>query len=166
MAGNNPNISVLDSSATVGIILHQSPLLDQDYWYEETLYRQRVVSLPDRPGSIQTLTEEEDRSILLSNILYSEIMIDSFVSEGKVRLLDPELPIRCYLNPETMVFELFGEGLYEDIFVYGETIVEARDILENEILSLFWEEYVIGRGAKLSPKARRIKADLGKRLQA
>ena len=163
---DNPNISVLDSSATVGIILHQTPLVDQDYWYEEVLYRQRLVSLPSRLGRIQTLTEEDDRSILLSNIIYSEIKIESFVSEGKVHLLDPELSIRCCLNPETMMFELFGEGLYGDIFVYGDTIVEARDILENEIFPLFWDKYVIEKDAKLSPKARRIKTDLEKRVQA
>ena len=63
------------------------------------------------------------------------------------------------------MFERNGTPPYEDILVYGETIKEAWDVLDKEILPILWEEYVNGDDIKMSHKAKAIKFDLEARVE-
>ncbi len=91
---------------------------------------------------------------------YQEISVTSFVSgDGRKRLLDP-LIFLWTLNPETRLYEIKGNGPYQDILVYGDSMTHVIAILEQEILPCLWEDYANEDDERLSCRARQLKVDL------
>ena len=57
-------------------------------------------------------------------------------------------------------FEICGRGIYDDIFAYGETLVEALEMLTEAILPTFWEECLDFNATDRTSKLARIALDL------
>lgn len=93
-----------------------------------------------------------------------EIAVSLFFVNWEQYLLDPELKFCWTIDRESNFTEITGTGAYEDILIYGKNLLEAREILENEILPVLWEVYVNEDDSKLTQKAQTIKNDLMSRF--
>ncbi len=92
--------------------------------------------------------------------LYREMTVTSFVSGGSRKQLLNPLIFLWTLNPETRLYEIKGDGPYQDILVYGDSMTQAIAILEQEILPCLWEDYANEDDERLSRRARQLKVDL------
>ena len=95
-----------------------------------------------------------------------ELSIGQFgPSNGRLRL-NPPLEVTCNLDEETGLYELEGPPPYDGVILYGETVREAIDILEKDVLTMFWEDCQNAESLKLSPGMLEIVADLHQRVVA
>lgn len=96
---------------------------------------------------------------------YYKLPVDSFIWEEQKHSVSPQLLFKYRLDEETGLYEIVGESPYEDLFVYGEKINDAIDILRKEILPILWEDSLNQDKAKLSEKAKSMAADLERRVE-
>ena len=118
----------------------------------------------------QTRTEWRRVEYLISEYRanrYDEtVEIGGFQIEEHNYNINPPLRFLCEFDRESGLFQVYGVGLYEDILAYGETVDDARDMLENEIVPFLWKECVREDELMLSQRVMLIKADLGGRIEA
>ena len=96
--------------------------------------------------------------------LYREMKVSSFMSgNDRKELLDPLIFLWTF-SPETRLYEIKGNGPYQDILVYGDSLDRAAAILEQEVLPCLWEDYANEDDARLSRRARLLKLDLLSRI--
>lgn len=93
-----------------------------------------------------------------------KIEIDSFFVDSLSYTISPPIKFQCSIDVETNFVEMVGDRPYDNIMVYGETVDEARDVLEKEIFPILWGD-VNGKDVKLSAKAKKIKVDLKRRVK-
>ncbi len=96
---------------------------------------------------------------------YYELHVESFIFEDQEYTASPPIPFKSRWNEETELFEITGRSVYQDVFVYGERLSDALDILKEEVLPILWEDCISGDGAKLSKRAKEIAADLEGRVK-
>ena len=89
------------------------------------------------------------------------VAIRSLHVDGYEYNIDPALRFLCEFDREAHLFQIHGVGICEDISAYGETLDEAGDMMEGDIIPSLWAEYTQEDDSKLSPKAQIINADLG-----
>lgn len=87
------------------------------------------------------------------------VYIDSFIVEGQALQLNPPISFVLMLNIDEETIEVRGEHAYQDIFVYGDTLSDAVEILQTEILPILWEDCREEETALLSSRARQMAID-------
>ncbi len=92
--------------------------------------------------------------------------IKGFRVDGREYRVNPALVFQYEFDRESSLYRIYGSGIYEDISAYGETLCDAKEMLEEDIIPFLWEEYMREDDSMLSARARRIKADLGGRVEA
>ena len=101
--------------------------------------------------------------IIPSSTFPLELSIEQFgPPNGRIRL-DPPLDVTCNLDEETGLYELEGRGPYDGVLLYGETVKEVVDMLEKDVLPMFWEDCQNAENLKLSPGMLKIVTDLKER---
>ena len=164
MADNLNVIKVV--SLSINELMSCTSIDQSNRLYQAKHWEPQLVSInATREGLITHVSKSEGLHTIFSKSLPLEILVDSFVSMNRRHRISPALVFRCEFDSTTSMFEMNGAPPYEDILVYGETIKEAWDVLDKEILPILWEEYVNGDDIKLSPKAKEIKLDLETRVE-
>lgn len=97
--------------------------------------------------------------------IYFLLPVDSFVWEDQQYSISPPLIFKRKFNEETRLVEVLGEGVYEDLFLYGETLNDALQILREEILPDLWADYISENPPRLSERAEKMTFDLGNRVE-
>ena len=93
------------------------------------------------------------------------IEIKKFWIEKHYCNVTPPLRFLYEFDCDSDLIYVYGTGIYDDILAYGETFIDARNMLENEIIPFLWAEYVQEDDSFLSEKARMIKEDLEGRIE-
>ncbi len=130
----------------------------------ENLTATKPLENMDNPSSMLSRLVHETVFTALEDPVYQEMKIFSFVFENdKKDLLNPLIFLWTF-NPQTDLYEIKGEGPYQDILVYGDSWDRAAVILEQEVLPCLWEDYANEDDARLSRRARLLKADFLSRI--
>ena len=96
--------------------------------------------------------------------LQREMRVFSFLAGNVRKELHDPLVLFWTFNPESRLVEIKGEGPYEDVMVHGDTLDRAVETLEREVIPCLWEDYANEDDARLSRRARALKADFLSRV--
>lgn len=94
-----------------------------------------------------------------------EISVDQFGSVEERMRLAPPLLFVCDHDEETNLYELDGKPPYDGVLLYGESVKEVIDMLEQDVLPMFWEDCKNAEKLKLSPGMLKIVTDLKERAK-